>query len=114
MSTPDPRYGQQPQYPPAQYPQYGQQPPYGYYPQPGYYVYPAPKTNGLAIASLVLGLVPIAGIGSILAIIFGCVALGQIKERGDGGHGLAVAGIVLGSIFLAVIVIAVIAVIASS
>jgi hypothetical protein len=57
-----------------------------------------PKTNGLAVASLVLGILWIYWIGSILALIFGYNAKGQI-DRSNGmqsGRGLAVAGIVLG------------------
>lgn len=58
----------------------------------------AQRTNGLAIASLVLGLVWVYWIGSILAIIFGHVALSQIKKSGStqGGRGMAIAGLVLG------------------
>ena len=62
------------------------------------------KANGLAIASLVLGIVWIYGIGSILALIFGYRAKAQI-DRSDGresGRGMAVAGIVLGWIGVAV------------
>ena len=57
-----------------------------------------PMTNGLAVASLVLGIIWIYWIGSILALIFGYNAKGQI-DRSNGmqsGRGLAVAGIVLG------------------
>jgi hypothetical protein len=55
-------------------------------------------TNGLAIASMVLGIVWVYWIGSILALIFGYIAKGQINEsRGrQGGRGMAIAGIVLG------------------
>lgn len=56
----------------------------------------APPTNGLAIASMVLGIVWIYWIGSLLALIFGYVALNQIKRTGDQGRGMAIAGIVLG------------------
>jgi hypothetical protein len=100
-----PQYGQphygQPQYGQPQYgqPQYGQ-PPYGqpapYGPPPGY-PYPAPQsTNGMAIASLVLGILWLYWIGSILALVFGYMARKQIRERGEGGAGMATAGIVLG------------------
>ena len=62
--------------------------------------YPAtPRTSGLAIASLVLGLIPVVPfIGSILAIVFGIIALRQIDEsRGtQRGRGMAIWGIVLG------------------
>jgi hypothetical protein len=55
-------------------------------------------TNGLAVASLVLGIVWVMWITSVLALIFGYVALGQIRDSGgtQGGRGLAIAGIVLG------------------
>jgi hypothetical protein len=56
------------------------------------------KTNGFAIAALVLGIIWIYGIGSILALIFGYKAKGEI-DRSAGmqtGRGMAIAGIVLG------------------
>jgi hypothetical protein len=53
-------------------------------------------TNGMAIASFVLGLVWLCAIGSTLAIVFGFIALGQIKRSSQGGRGLAITGIVLG------------------
>lgn len=73
----------------------------------------APKTNGLAIASLVLGIVWIYWIGSILAVIFGHVALSQIKKSNgtQGGRGMAIAGLVLGYIGLAMIVLFIVIVI---
>ena len=40
------------------------------------------STNGLAIASLVVGIVWIYWIGSILAVIFGHIALRQIDDTG--------------------------------
>ena len=55
-------------------------------------------TNGLAIASLVLGIVWIWGVTSILAIIFAVVAKKQISVRGQKGSGMATAGLVLGII----------------
>jgi hypothetical protein len=53
-------------------------------------------TNGLAIAAMVLGIVWVFWIGSILALVFGHVARDQIRRTGQGGDGMAVAGIVLG------------------
>lgn len=54
----------------------------------------APRTNTLAIIALVLGLtVPIGG------IICGHMALAQIKRTGESGHGLALAGTILGYVF---------------
>lgn len=59
---------------------------------------PSASTNGFAIASLVVGAVWMWWIGSILAIVFGHIALKQIacSEHGQGGRGLAIAGLVLG------------------
>lgn len=71
-------------------------PPPGYY-QPAPYA-AAPPTNGLAVASLVAGIVWFMWLGSALAVVFGHIALNQIKESGDtqGGKGLAIAGLSLG------------------
>lgn len=65
------------------------------------------KTNGLAIASLVLGVLWLYWIGSILALILGYVARGQIRRSNGAqvGDGIAIAGIVLGWIGLAVLVL---------
>jgi hypothetical protein len=53
-----------------------------------------PPTNTLAIVALILGFVlPLGG------IIAGHIALGQIKRTGEGGHGLALAGTILGYVF---------------
>ncbi|MBX3099215.1 MAG: DUF4190 domain-containing protein [Salinibacterium sp.] len=55
---------------------------------------PARPTNTLSIIALVGAFViPLAG------IIVGFIALGQIKKTGEGGHGLALAGVVLGIVF---------------
>jgi len=68
-------------------------------------MYPPPAgTNGMAIASMVLGILWIWWIGSVLALIFGYVARQQIKRTHQNGNGMAIAGIVLGWIGIAVIV----------
>ena len=56
------------------------------------------KTNGMAIASMVLGILWLYWIGSVLALVFGYVAKNQIENsRGtQSGRGMAIAGIVLG------------------
>jgi len=60
--------------------------------------YTVAQTNGLAIAALVCGIVWMGGLGSILALVLGYTARNQIDGSGgrEGGRGLAVAGIVLG------------------
>ena len=96
-------YGQ----PVHQPPPYGQ--PYGY----GYpYVQPR-STNGLAIASMVLGILWLYWIGSVLALVFGYMAKNQIRQRGESGGGMATAGIVLGWIGVGFFVIAIIGGVAS-
>jgi len=69
----------------------------------------AGETNGKAVASLVLGIggfmiFPIGLAG--LAIVLGGQAKREIRERGQGGMGLASAGVVLGWIGVGVAVIA--------
>ena len=72
---------------------------------------PPPKsTNGMAIASMVLGIVWIWWIGSILALVFGYIARRQIRDSmgRQSGDGMAIAGIVLGWIgvgFLALVIV---------
>jgi hypothetical protein len=97
--------------PPPAPPSYGQ-------PAGGYGYQSTPKTNGLAIASLVLGIAQIfiCIVGGILALVFGYISRRQIDESGgtQGGRGLAIAGIILGwvgiglgIVYIVVIIIAV-------
>ena len=79
-------------------------------PPPHPYPYPyapvvQPRTNGLAIASLVLGITWVWWIGSLLAVIFGVIALKQIEESNgtQTGKGMAIAGLVLGFVGFAVV-----------
>jgi len=73
---------------------------------------PAPsggKTNGLAIASLVMGILALLCLGALAGIpgvICGHMALGRIKTSGEGGQGLAVAGLIMGYIGIAWSIIA--------
>lgn len=72
---------------------------------------PAAPTNGMAIASLVLGiggLTVLPLLGSILAILFGYIARREIRENpGVAGDGLALAGIVMGWIAVGLVVLGV-------
>lgn len=119
--TADPRY-QQPQYP-AQGapPQYQQQPyptapdssQYQAYPQ-AYPVYQQtyvqatyaqpPATDGVSIASFVTSLLGF----NIVAVILGIVGLNRTKDGAMSGRGFAIAGIIIGSISLVMIIIMVI------
>ncbi|WP_160042051.1 MULTISPECIES: DUF4190 domain-containing protein [Paenibacillus] len=82
-----------------------------------------PKTNGKAIAALVLGIlslmIPYVGlILGIIAIVLACLSFKEIKQRQEGGRGLAIGGLVCGIIGTAlygiIIVILVIALMAFS
>lgn len=118
-----------PDYPPAGYPPPGAAPmgypPPGYPPPyPGGYGYPydpygqqrPPGTNGKAIAALVtsLGGVFFCGVPSLVGFVLGIVAMRETKRTGQDGHGLALAGVILGALavvgwvlYVAVIVFAV-------
>ncbi|UBU16963.1 DUF4190 domain-containing protein [Nonomuraea gerenzanensis] len=93
-------YGQQPNS--QQNLGYGQLPPsggfgYGQQPPPGYYPPPQPRsTNGMAVASLVLGIIGLVfcGLTSIPGVILGHIALNRIKKTGEEGSGMAVGGLV--------------------
>lgn len=91
------------------------------YPPSGTAAYPPPmmqstKTNGMAIASLVLGILWISGVGSLLALIFGIIGKNQIDaSRGrESGRGMAIAGIVLGIVGIAGAILLVILIIAAA
>jgi len=73
---------------------------------------PPKSTNGLAIASMVLGILWVYWIGSILALIFGYVAKGQIAAAGgtQGGRGMAIAGIVLGWVGIGILLLGIVAI----
>jgi hypothetical protein len=118
-----PAYGQQPSYgqqspygqqPPSGQPAYGQQPPYGQgygpaqYPTPygqppaAYgYGYPGQSggTNGLATAALATGLGGLViPFGAPVAIGLGIAALVQLRKRRESGKGMAIAGLIIGSL----------------
>ena len=72
---------------------------------------PPPGTNGLAIAALVCGIVQFTGfwlLGTIPAIVCGHIARRQIRQTGEQGDGLALAGLILGWVGAALTVLAVV------
>jgi len=64
-------------------------------------------TCGLAVASLVLGLVWLWWVGSVLALAFGYLALHKIKASGGrlGGRDMALVGVVLGWVGVATLAV---------
>jgi hypothetical protein len=106
--------------PPSNPPPYGQppiygQPPRGPYapspppplpysaPPPGYYAPPPQATNWWAIISLIFGVVG----GVLISVVCGIVGLNRAK-KGQGGRGLAIAGLVLSGLWVLVAVAGVI------
>lgn len=62
-----------------------------------------PRTNSLAVGALIAGIAtwvicPI--IAAIVAVVLGHGARGQIRSTGEGGSGMAMAGLILGYIQL--------------
>ncbi|MGW2653207.1 DUF4190 domain-containing protein [Streptomyces sp. NPDC001478] len=95
---------------PAPLPQYGD-----YAGYPGYAGYPAngwgpAPANGLGIASLVLGIISVAlfclwGLGiilGVLALVFGLIGRGRAKRGEADNAGVALAGVILGSVGIVV------------
>jgi hypothetical protein len=90
----------------SQYDPYQSAPPPGHSPeqQPayGHPGYQPPKTNTMAILGLVF-----AFVFSPLGVVFSAIGLKQIKERREGGRGLALAGLIISiiSIVLGILLI---------
>ena len=94
--APAPGYAQQ-GYPPPSYPPPGAYPPPGYapqgYPPPGYPGSMVRPTNTMAILALVF-----AFVFAPAGIVLGVLARKQIRQTGEQGDGLALAGIIVGGI----------------
>jgi hypothetical protein len=95
-----------PQLPPPVYPSGGYPPPYpGYQPYDPYRQGRPLGTNGKAIASLVTSLAGLmfCGLPSIAGLILGIIAMRECKRTGQDGHGLALAGTIVGALVTALI-----------
>jgi hypothetical protein len=91
---------EQPGYPAAPGYGYGPPPPYGAPGWGGPPAYPAVRpTNTLAIVALVM-----AFVFAPAAIVLGVIARRQIRETGEAGDGLALAGLILGIAFTVIVV----------
>ncbi|MCX5201607.1 DUF4190 domain-containing protein [Streptomyces sp. NBC_00237] len=91
---------------------YGPTPPYGY----GYAPQPQAPRNGMVVTSLVLGIVGFAlgvpivlfwlsWLPSLLGLIFGIIALGQINKGTATGKVMAIFGLITGALGLALAII---------
>lgn len=81
---------------------------------PGYPGYPAPppfqRTNPIAVAALICSLAGIVtGFSAVAGIVLGHVALNQIRQTGEKGRELAIAGLALGYAITAFLVLALVA-----
>ena len=98
-------------------PAYAYAPPPGFPPPPAYPV--KAKANGLALASMILGIVGITvglcliffPVMPILAVVFGHLGLSQTRSTGAPGRGYAIAGLVTGYIGIALAILWLIAII---
>ena len=90
--NPNNRYGNQ-------YAQYGYNG-YNGFNQPYYAPAPKPKKNTCAVVGFIIScvslLINLAGLVGIAGLIVSIVGCNQIKTSGEGGNGLAVAGIIIG------------------
>jgi Domain of unknown function (DUF4190)/DUF1707 SHOCT-like domain len=76
--------------------------------------YPGPvayrRTNGMAVAAMVCGIAQFFGfwlLGTIPAVVLGHLARRRIRQTGEQGDGMALAGLILGYVGLGLSVIAV-------
>jgi hypothetical protein len=128
---------------PVNYPEYPYPPPYGSYPPPPppygypspppypgpydpYQGYPGQQTNSLAVASLITSIagvivgIPLAifcYVGWLIPVVgavIGAIALSQIKQSGQQGRGMAIAGIAIGAATAALLVLVMIIVAAAA
>ncbi len=107
---PDPGFPQA-GYPPPGFPQTGYPPPGYPPPYPGGYPYgydpyaqaPPTGTNGKAVASLVTSLAGLllCGLPSVVGVILGIIALRETRQTGQDGHGMALAGVLVGALAIA-------------
>ncbi|WP_298805780.1 DUF4190 domain-containing protein [uncultured Pseudokineococcus sp.] len=73
---------------------YGQAEPYGGRPSPT----STAATNSKAIVAICLGFA-----APLVGLVFGVLALREIKRTGEGGKGFAITGVVLGALLLLVV-----------
>jgi hypothetical protein len=104
----------QPQSPAPYLPQPYSPGPYQQQPPPQYVVVQAPPSSGLAVTSMVMGILGLVsgccsfGVFSLLAVVFGHMALPETKSGAKQGHGMAVAGLVMGYVvFLPALIISI-------
>jgi hypothetical protein len=97
-------------YPPPPPPPAGYPPPPGpypvaphQYPPPGSYGPPTPGTNWWAVVSLIFGVIG----GVLISVVCGIIGLNRAK-RGQGGRGMAIAGLVLSALWAVGLVVLVI------
>ncbi|WP_369135138.1 DUF4190 domain-containing protein [Modestobacter sp. I12A-02662] len=102
MTTPSgPQHPQSPGHP-VPSGQYGQPAPYGGYGEP-------PRSTGLGIAALVLGILSLPGaflvgvpgiVLGLIALVLGIVALRRVEARRADNRGMAITGVVTGALGL--------------
>lgn len=66
-----------------------------------------PTADGLAIASFILSVLWLGGVGSLIAVVFAHVSNANASRAGRADSGLAVAGLILGYLGLLLLVVVV-------
>lgn len=98
---PNPYAPPAPAYPPPPPAGYPPPPPPPYSQQPSYYAPPQQRsTNWWAVVSLIFGLLG----GVLISVVCGVVGLRKARE-GQGGRGMAIAGLVLSALWVVVLVV---------
>ncbi len=69
-------------------------------PRPSGFSRPVPKSSTLALVSLVMGVLWLGGLGSVVGIVTGIVALGLVAAGRAAGRGMAIGGIAVGVVTL--------------
>lgn len=105
-AAPQQPVGQQPYGAPPQYGQPGS--PFNAYGQPSYYGVP-PESKGLSIASMCCGIAAFVGLGIFLLPQLAAVILGHLAlKREPSGRGMAIAGLVLGYVGIALTILVIV------
>lgn len=99
-----------PGYPGAGHQQPGYPPPYppyvGGYPYDPYRPVRPPGTNGKAVAALVCALSGLlCGLPAIAGVVLGIIAMRETRRTGQDGWGLALAGLIVGGLITAVMIL---------
>ncbi len=71
------------------------------------YAHSAPRTNTLALVSMILSLAAIVfGLTALAGVVCGHIALSQIRRTGEAGRGMALTGVIVGYVVTGLFILA--------